>query len=261
MVAELPWNSKTGTLRRDLAEGMMNPACRHALEAALQLKRKHGGHITVISMGPPMAEEVLREAIALGADRGLLLTDRRMAGADTFMTSGILAQAIEKECPDYHLILCGCHTSDSETAQVGPQLGDALDIPSVARVDVLDLHDKTVRMERIADGFLEVLEMDLPGLVTVSTEHYAPRYVELAGLIDAFDQKDIALLGVDDLGLDPDMSALKESPTRILDVYSPTLEKKNVVLTGTARKVVDQLLETYGDKISGAIEKDLEPLI
>ena len=129
MVSELPWESRTRTLRRDLAEGMLNPACSHALEAALQLKEKVGAHITVITMGPPMAEEVLFEALALGADRGVLLTDRRMAGSDTFATSFILARAIEKTCPDFDLVLCGCYTSDSETSQVGPQLVEELNIP------------------------------------------------------------------------------------------------------------------------------------
>ena len=101
MVSELPWDPATGTLQRDLAEGMMNPACRAALEAALRIREAEGGEITAITMGPPMAEEVLREAIALGADRGVLLTDRQMAGADTSVTSFTLARAIEKTCPEF----------------------------------------------------------------------------------------------------------------------------------------------------------------
>jgi electron transfer flavoprotein beta subunit len=124
MVSELPWDPATGTLRREMSEGMMNPACRHALEAALQLKALHGGTVTVMSMGPPMAEEVLRQAIALGADRGLLISDPLMAGADTYATSLTLARAIKVYCPCFDLILCGCQTSDSETAQVGPQVAE-----------------------------------------------------------------------------------------------------------------------------------------
>ena len=116
MVSDLPWDPITGTLTRGAAEGMMNPACKHALEAALLLKEKHDGHITAITMGPPSAEEILREAIALGADRCLMVSDPKMAGADTLATSFTLARAIEIFCPDFDLILCGCHTSDSETA-------------------------------------------------------------------------------------------------------------------------------------------------
>lgn len=254
MVSELPWDARTGTLRRELAEGMMNPACRHALEAALLLKHEYAGHITAITMGPPDAEEVLREAVAAGADQGVLLTDTRMAGADTFVTSFILARAIEKECPDADLILCGCHTSDSETAQVGPQIAEELDIPGVAYVEHIELNGRTLRTERIADNFIETLEMELPALVTVTTRQYSPRYVPLAGLQEAFDDADIVTLGAADIGL----TAGTDSPTKILNVFSPTAEKENMVMKGAARKIVNQLFETFGDKISGAMGKDIK---
>jgi len=258
MVSELPWDSKTGTLRRDLAEGMINPACSHALEAALQIKEKHGGHITVFTMGPPMAEEVLFEAVALGADKGVLLTDARMAGADTFITSYILSRAIKKVCPDFDLILCGCYTSDSETAQVGPQLAEELNIPGVAYVEHLDIQDRTVRMQRLTDNFLETLEMDLPGLITITTQQYIPRYAALSGLQDAFERKKIIRLTAKKIGLDPEMSGLNSSPTQIVDVYSPIMDKKNIVLKGTAKKIVGQIFEKFDDKIGGAIGKDLK---
>ena len=122
-VSELPWNPKTGSLRRDRAQGMMNPACRHALEAALRLKEAHGGEITAISMGPPSAEEILRQAMALGADRAVLLSDRRLAGADTPATSYTLSLAVRAMCPGFDLLLLGSHTTDSETGQVGPHPG------------------------------------------------------------------------------------------------------------------------------------------
>jgi len=258
MVSELPWDSKTGTLRRDLAEGMMNPACSHALEAALQIKEKHGGHITVFTMGPPMAEEVLFEAVALGADQGALLTDPKMAGADTFITSYILSRAIKKICPDFDLILCGCYTSDSETAQVGPQLAEELSIPGVAYVEHLDIQDRTVRIQRLTDNFLETLEMDLPGLITITTQQYAPRYAPLSGLQDAFERNKIIRLTAKKLGLDSEMSGLKNSPTQIVDVYSPIMDKKNIILKGTAKKIVGQIFEKFDDKIGGAIGKDLK---
>lgn len=258
MVSELPWDTRTGTLRRDLAEGMMNPACRHALEAALQLKEAHGAHISVLTMGPPMAEEVLREAMAAGADRGVLLTDRRMAGADTFATSYTLGRAIEYICPDFDLVLCGSHTSDSETAQVGPQLAEELDVPGAAYVDRIEIRRRTARMERLADDFLETLEMDLPGLVTISPSFYAPRYIAIAGLCEAFDMAHIDQVTLEDLAIDPDLTGRAGSPTQILDVYSPTALKKNLVLKGTPKKVVQELFEKFGDKISGAIGKDLQ---
>ena len=258
MVSELPWDSKSGTLRRDVAEGMMNPACANALESALQIKRRYGAHITAITMGPPMAEEALYEAIAIGADSGILLTDPRLAGGDTYATSFTLARAIEKVCPDYDLILCGCYTSDSETAQVGPQLAEELDIPGAAYIEQLEIKDRTLRMQRLSDDFIETLEMDLPGLVTVATAANIPRYPALEGLETAFDRPDIQTLNAADLDLDSETIGVRGSPTKILNVYSPTAEKKNLIMKGAAKKIVDEIFEKFGDRIGGAIGKDLK---
>jgi electron transfer flavoprotein beta subunit len=258
MVSELPWDSRTGTLKRDMAEGMMNPACKHALEAALEIKSRHGAHITTLSMGPPMAEEILRESLAMGADRGVLLTDSRMAGADTLITSYTLARAIQKDCPDFDLILCGRHTSDSETAQVGPQLSEELDIAAVAYVEKIDITGRRVRMQRESDDFLETLEMDMPGLITVTTSGYPPRYAPMSGLQDAFEAGDIVWRNMDDLGLESGTVGMKASPTRILDVFSPTARKRNLILKGSAKKSVESLFDQFGDKLSGAMSKDLK---
>lgn len=258
MVSELPWDPATGTLRRELAEGMMNPACRAALEAALRIREAQGGEIIAITMGPKMAEEVLREAIALGADRGVLLNDRKMAGADTSVTSFTLARAIEKICPDFDLVLCGFATSDSETAQVGPQLAEELDIPGVGYVDQIDVSGRTVRMQRLSDNFLETLEMDLPGLMTVTNGAFIPRHVPMGGLQAAFDIADIVTLDAASIGLDPEKIGVKGSATKILSVTSPLAGKKNVILTGTPKRIVEQLFERFDDKIGGAIGRDLK---
>jgi len=260
MVSELPWNPKTGTLKRELAEGMMNPACAQALEAALQIKSRQAAQITAITMGPPMAEEVLYEAMAVGADRGLLLTDPAFAAADTFATSYTLARTIERQCPEFDLVLCGCYTSDSETAQVGPQLAEELDIPAAAYVEDFAIEGRTVRMQRVSDNFLEIMEMELPGLVTIMTRSYAPRYPTLEGLADAFDHPEIKTLNADAIGVDLNRIGRNGSPTRIINVYSPTAEKKNVVLKGTAKNVVSAIFDNYGDKISSAMGKDLKRL-
>ena len=260
MVSELPWNPKTGTLKRELAEGMMNPACAHALEAALQIKSRHGGKITAVTMGPPMAEEVLYEAMAVGADHGILLSDPAMAGGDTYATSYTLARTIENQCPGFDLVLCGCFTSDSETAQVGPQLAEELDIPAAAYVEQLEITNRKVRMQRISDNFLEIMEMKLPGLVTIMDRVYAPRYPSLDGLLNAYERPRIKILSAADIGLDAQAIGQKGSPTKIIKVYSPTAEKKNIVVKGTAKKVVDQLFKEYGDKISSAMGKDLKKI-
>jgi electron transfer flavoprotein beta subunit len=179
-----------------------------------------------------MAEEALYEAVAMGADRGVLLTDKRMAGADTHITSLILARAIKKKCPDFDLVLCGDKTSDSETAQVGPQLAEELGIPGVANVEKLDLSTHTLCLERQTDDFLEILEM--------------------------FDYPNVDTLGADDLGLDPGLVALKHSPTKIIRVYSPAAEKENIVLKGAVKRIVNELFDRFGDRIGGAMSKDLK---
>ncbi len=258
MVSELPWNSKTGTLKREMAQGMMDPASRRALEAALQIKETQDAHIIALTMGPEMAQEILHQAKALGADEGVLLTDKKMAGADTFLTSHILAKFIKKEHKDANLVLCGSQTSDSETAQVGPQLAEELHLPAIGYVSHIEVTGPSVSVQRHVDDFFEVLKMDLPGLVTIDLAAYPPRYLALKGIEKAFKTPDIKFVDATELGLGPSFNALKDSPTRIMDVYSPTTQKENRVLKGAVKKIVDQLFDDYGKVISGAMGKDLK---
>ncbi|MCW8801232.1 MAG: electron transfer flavoprotein subunit beta/FixA family protein, partial [Desulfobacter sp.] len=251
MVSELPWNSKTGTLKRELAQGMMDPASRLALEAGVRLQRAGQSEdrrirVTALTMGPPMAEEVLHQAVSLGADHGVLLTDRKMAGADTNLTSFILGRYIRMFKPDTGLVLCGAQTSDSETAQVGPQLACELDWPAIGWASDIRLTQKTLVVTRLVDDFMETLEMDLPGLVSIDLGAFFPRYAGLAGVAQAFAAPKIDIVDADQLELDKDFNALKDSPTRILDVFSPATQKENRVLKGAAKTVVDKLFTDYG---------------
>lgn len=257
--AELPWDKRTGRLRRDMSGGMMNPACRRALEAAVGIKESHGAHITAVTMGPPMAEEILREALAAGADAGALLTDRALAGADTWATARTLAAAVRALQPDFDLVLCGRHTTDSETAQVGPQLAAALDAPGATCVESIQISGRAARLTRVADGFVETLEMRLPGVITISADAFAPRYLPLGDLHDSFDSSAIRTLTARDLGLDPAEAGASGSPTKILNVFSPSADKKNVQLKGAPKRVVEQLFELFGGQIGGAIKKDVKP--
>jgi len=258
MVTELPWDEQTGTLRRDLASGMMNLACLHALEAALQIKEQYSADILAVTMGPPAAEEVLREAIALGADRGIHLCDRIFAGSDTYATSWMLARTIKKECPEYDLILCGSYTSDSETAQVGPQLAEELDLPAAAYIEKLEIHGRTLRVRRLVDNFRETLEMEFPALVTVSLENYKPRYAGLSGLEAAFDTGNIVRLNAADVGINKNAIEMDGSRTKVRKVFLRKANKENIMLTGTAANVVGDFLSRYESKISWAIGKDIE---
>ncbi len=267
MVSELPWDSKTGTLKREMAQGMMDPASASALEAALQIREtQQNAKISAIAMGPPMAREILHQAQALGVDEAFLLTDRKMAGADTFLTSYILAQCVQQISPDFDLILCGAQSSDSETAQVGPQLAETLDIPCVGFARTIDMEGSgsgsgsgaMVRVSRHVDDFMEELEMDLPGLLTVDHGAFAPRYLPLEGIQQAFESPVIQVLDVKKLGIPDQFNALKDSPTRIIDVYSPTAQKENRVLKGAVKTSLEELFKDYGKIISGAMGKDLK---
>ncbi len=268
MVSELPWDSKTGTLKRESAQGMMDPASARALEAALQIKAFREKdcletRITALTMGPPMAEEILHQAKALGADEAVLLTDRKMAGADTFLTSRILSRCIGKICPDFHLVLCGGLSSDSETGQVGPQLADELRVASIGfvkeiKLEKIDPERGRIRVMRHVDDFMEELEMDLPGVLTVDHGAFDPRYLPLDGIEPAFEHPEVLVLTARELGFDGKFNALKESPTRIIDVYSPTAQKENRVLKGAVKTSLDTLFKEYGKIISGAMGRDLK---
>jgi len=258
MVTELPWDEETGTLRRDLAAGMMNPACKHAMEAALQLREKYGASITAITMGPPAAEEVLREALAMGADRAVLICDALLAGSDTYATSSILARAIQKEIPGCDLILCGAYTSDSETAQVGPQLAEELQVPSAAYAEHLEISGRTLRVRRLVDNFRETLEMECPALITVSMERYDPRYASFAGLNDAFAETEISVLNAEALGITAAELEAYGSRTRVRRVFVRSAQKRNVVITGAAANAAAEFLDKYQRKISAVIGKSIE---
>ncbi|MFH1034929.1 MAG: electron transfer flavoprotein subunit beta/FixA family protein [Pseudomonadota bacterium] len=257
MVTELPWDPKTGRLMRGQAEGMMNPACKHALEAALRLKQAHGGQITALSMGPPQAEEVLYEALALGADQAFLLSDPRLAGADTLATSHTLARAIQSVLPDFDLALLGCHTTDSETGQVGPQLAEELDLPAAFNVEHLELAGRTLTVRRVSDDFLETLALDLPALLTITTQEFLPRETSLGGLERAFAQGAVGRLDAAAIGADPAKVGVAGSAGQILRVYSPAAQKKGLLLTGAVKKSVQELFDRYGDRLGGLIGQDL----
>ncbi|KMY67956.1 hypothetical protein AAU61_08925 [Desulfocarbo indianensis] len=256
-VSELPWDAKTGQLRREAAEGMMDPAAKRALEAALRLKDAHGAQVIVISMGPPSAEETLREAVAMGADRGFLLCDPRLAGADTLATSYTLARAVGALSPDFDLILLGCHSADSETGQVGPHLAEELGLPAAAYVEKMALKGRKLTVERVSDGWLETLEMDLPALLTVTARAFRPRPVPMTGLEQAFGQGEVFILSAADLRADPEHVGWAGSAGRIIKIYAPAAQKKGELIQGTPKACVRELMARFGDRLGGLLAKDL----
>jgi electron transfer flavoprotein beta subunit len=227
-------------LNRGQVEGIMNHHDRYAVEASCQLRHQLGGRVTAISMGPPQAEEVLREVLSLGADEAILLTDPAFAGADTLATSRTLAAAIQK-IGRFNLILCGVRTSDSDTGQVGPQLAEFLRIPMVAYAESLRYEKGRLWVQRKLDGQLETLLVELPALVTISGSLYRPRYPSMAALEASFCQRHVERWGPADIGVDSSRIGWKGSATVAKELYYPK------------RKRLGQIVQTRSDKAARMI--------
>jgi electron transfer flavoprotein beta subunit len=173
-------DKNTGNLIREGLESIMNPDDRHALEMALAIKDSHKARITVVSMGPPQAIEVLSEAMGMGADKGVLLSDRAFAGADTWATSFTLGKAIEK-IGRFDLIICGRQAIDGDTAQIGPQIADYLGIPQATYVFTVEsLEDTRITIRRRLEDGYERIQCRLPALLTVMGGCNRPRYPHMA---------------------------------------------------------------------------------
>lgn len=233
---------KTNTLSREGVESIMNPYDRHALEEAVQLKEQYGGSVTVITMGPPQAEAVLRDAISCGADEAALVSDRAFAGADTWATTYTLSQAIKK-LDGADLILCGKQAIDGDTAQVGPGLAERLDMPYVTYVRKVTEYDNgTLRLERMMDDGYDAIEVQLPALLTVVKEINDPRIPSLKGKMKA-KKIDIATLSAEDIDADFSQLGLTGSTTQVVRVFSPELKGERSMLNGTPDEQVDQLMD------------------
>jgi electron transfer flavoprotein beta subunit len=209
-----------GTIDRAKAKRMLNPFDRYALEAALQTKRQHGARVTAITMGPPPAIEVLYEAIAHGVDRGILMTDRRLAASDTLATAYTLAQTVRYAGrPD--VIFCGLQTTDGDTAQVGPQLAERLGIPQVTYCEAFEIRDGMLVARRAIEGGSQIVMVPLPALVTVANSARRLAYPTLRGVQrvqrlmrdEAARAEAIQILNLDDVGADPKRCGLQGSPT------------------------------------------------
>lgn len=207
------------TLIREGVPLMINPLDEHAIEAALLIKGQHEGHVTALSMGPPSAQDVLRHALAMGCDDAILLSDPAMAGADTLATSRTLAAAIRKiGCID--LVICGDHSSDGDTGQVGPQVAELLGIPQATFATSVQLLGTTIRVQRLLPGVIETVELPLPALVTVTKEIGRPRRPGLRRLKKAAGAA-IPTWGLEELGLDGHEVGLFGSPTKMLELATP----------------------------------------
>ena len=219
---EIKINPVTGTLIRDGVPSIMNPDDKGGLEMALRLKDEHNAHVTVITMGPPQAELILREAMAMGADRSILLTDRKFAGADTLATSHALAGALK--CLKWDLIIAGRQAIDGDTAQVGPQMAEHLDIPQISYVADLKFDGKelfTIKKET-EEGY-QMLEVEAPCLVTVLASACKARYMSVPGIVKAYDIP-VEIWGADKIEVEEVKLGLKGSPTKVHKAFTKGLK-------------------------------------
>lgn len=211
---------RTHTLVREGVPSITNPLDLHAIEAALQIRERLGGKVLAISMGPPQAVESLKEAVSMGVDDVVLLSDRRFAGADTLATSYSLAKAIEKLSP-FDLVICGSHSQDAETGHVGPQVAFFLSIPHITHVaQVASVSEEMIRVHRAVEDGYDVLEARLPCLITVVREIGTPRVPSVRGLLRAR-KLSVPVWSADDVGAREDMIGLRGSPTQVTEVFTP----------------------------------------
>lgn len=241
---------QTNTLIREGASSIINPFDMYALEEAIRIKEKLGGQVSVISMGPPQAEAALREAIALGCDQGVLISDRAFAGSDTWATSYTLAKAIRK-MGKFDLVICGKQAMDGDTAQVGPGIAVQLNIPQITYVKKIESIDQNLaRVERMTEFGYEVIETPLPCLFTVVKEINEPRLPSLKGKMRAKSAQ-VNIWNSKDIQADPERIGLKGSPTQVIKIFTPQPRKGGQILQGSTEEVVDKLANILKDIAAG----------
>ena len=237
---EVKINPETNTLIREGVKSIINPFDMYAIEEAVRLKEKFGGKTSVISMGPPQAEAALKEAISMGIDEGVLISDRAFAGSDTWATSFTLTAAIKK-IGAFDLILCGKQASDGDTAQIGPGIAMHLDIPQATYVKKIEeVKDNVMRVERMMEEGFEIIEIPLPALLTVVKEINEPRTPSLRGKIAAKNAQ-IPVWKAEDIGAEEDKIGLKGSPTQVIKIFSPPRRGGGEVWEGEPDELADKL--------------------
>lgn len=239
---EVKIDPETNTLIRQGIENIINPFDTYAIEEGVRLKENHGGKVTVLTMGPSQAGDALREAISLGADEAVLLSDRAFAGADTWATAYTLSRAVLK-LGEYDLIICGRQTIDGDTAQVSPELAEMLDVPFVAYVSQIEeIEDKKLRVRRMVEEGHEVIETTIPAVITVSKEINVPRLPSLRGIMKSKSAR-IETWGIAELDVDDNMVGLAGSSTQVIKVFFPQRVSQAEILSGSPEDQVDSLID------------------
>ena len=245
---EIKINYETNTLIREGVPSIVNPFDAYALEVAVRLKEKHGGTVTVLSMGPEQAKAALKECLSVGADTAYLLSDRAFGGSDTLATSYILASAIQS-LDKFDLIMCGKQAIDGDTAQVGPEIAEHLDMPQVTYTLDADVTEegKVIVKKETETGY-EMVETQTPALLTVVKTEFEPRMASVKAKIAA-NRKPIHVITSQDITIDLTRAGLKGSPTKVKKTYTPPMKGDSVVIKEeTAKESVDKLIAILDEK-------------
>lgn len=242
---EVKLDQATGTLIREGVPSIINPDDKAGLEAALKLKDEIGAHVTVLTMGPPQADLALREALAMGADEAILVTDRAFGGADTWATSSTLASAISKL--DYDLIITGRQAIDGDTAQVGPQIAEHLGLANVSYAEELWVDGDAIKVKRQYEDRHHIVRVKTPCLVTALTEMNEPRYMTPGGIFDAF-QKEITVWNRADLDVADSNIGLKGSPTRVKKSFTKSVKGQGTIVEMESEEAANWLSDRLREK-------------
>jgi electron transfer flavoprotein beta subunit len=244
---QVKFNPSTHSLVRSVEFSHINPFDLFALDMAVRLKKEHCGSITALTMGPKISEEVLWEALAIGADRAVVLSDPRFAASDTLATSYVLGMGIRK-IGRFDVIFCGMRTTDSDTGQVGPQLAEELDVPHVTGVETLKRKEELIRVERVSDGFRETLEVSTPALFTIGSRTTV-RIPSLIEIEDAFTQYSIECWNLEDLNADSARVGSAGSCTWVERLIPVTQQKTCVFIEGEPRQQAKALFSKLVGKV------------
>ncbi|AFM39340.1 electron transfer flavoprotein, beta subunit [Desulfosporosinus acidiphilus SJ4] len=246
-IKQVPGTSKidvdpiTGVLKRDGVDSKMNPYDLFALEAALRLKEQKGGTIKVISMGPPQAKDVIKEAFMMGVDEGALVSDRKFAGADVLATSYTISQGV-RQLGSFDLILCGKQTTDGDTAQVGPEMAEYLGIPHIANVlNIIEVKETSILVEMDMANTIEIAEIKFPCLLTVEKDIFQPRLPSYKKKLSTKD-REIKIISFQDFqDQDEHRYGLAGSPTQVERIFPPAVNSDRETWTGTSAELSSQI--------------------
>ena len=243
---EVKIDPKTGTLIREGVPSIMNPDDKGGLELALRMKDEFGAKVTVITMGLPQAEAILRESLAMGADRAILLTDRRLGGADTLATSYALSGALREL--GYDLVITGRQAIDGDTAQVGPELAEHLDIPQVTYLEDCKFDgNKTLTIKKQLEDGYQMVQVEMPCLVSVLASSYKPRYMSVSGIVECFD-KEIETWTVENIKVEEEKLGKKGSPTNVKKSFAKAVKGQGEVFEVEAEEAVELIISKLKEK-------------